>query len=601
MGIMKELRIGTSEKFNFNGGLCLAEENGIALNQSPKLLNVCLDDGGNPSKRPGQKYIYETSLGEGGINAIYGDYKGYLIVAHGTKLYRQRNNAQPEEIYDELEDKKAFIFAYNSILYLMNGSQYIQYDGETVKEVEPYIPLLVMNKKPDASTNDVNESWNMLGRGFRESFNGDGTSKTFKLSLDNLDADKVACNVGGVEGSGFTVDRANGTVTFDTAPEVGNNNVEITAYKTMPELAENIKGCTIGVEFSNRMFITGNSELKNYYYASGLTDDMDVSYFPQKYSYRLSGGDKAITGLKVHHNKLVVFKEDMTATVEASTGLDNTASFPVKLLNTDVGCDIPGSIQLVNNSIVFANTRTGVNVIVSTIVEGEKSIIPISHNINGDNDRPGLLQEGDDLLKTATSIDFGQKYYLCVNGKAYVWDYKDVNSIANPDKLRWFLYDNIYSNGFTISNNKITYGHSTKGMVCQFTHELNDFGEPIKAVFRTKLFDFGYPDVLKNVKKLWYTCKPNSGTNVILSCYNDKGSGVEKTKFPMDKMKNFKWSEFSWEGFSWSVQTFAPTIRIKTKNKKIRYFQVEVVNETAGENLSILHLAIEYMLLRKVK
>lgn len=598
-----ELRLGSSSKIQLDGGLCLYEESSIGLNQSPYggLLNMCLDDGGMPIKRPGQRYLYENSLGDGGINGLYADYKGYSIIAHNTKLYKQRGAEQPSEIYSGLDNSKAFMFVYNGILYLLNGSQYIQYDGITVKNVEPYKPRVSMNRKPDGSSSQVDESWNMLGRGFRNTFNGDGTTKVYKLSLIGLDSDIVSSNVGGSEGNGFVVDRQSGTITFDTAPPQGTNNVEITAYKSFVDLASNILKCKFGVEFSNRIFLGGNGNLPNYYFASGVTDQVDASYFPQKYQYAIRGGDKAVTGFKVHYNKLIVFKEDLTCTVEAATGLDNTASFPIEYLNTDVGCDIPDSIQLINNNVVFANTYGGVYVIVSTMVPGEKSIQPVSLNINGSYGRPGLLDEDIIELKKATSIDFGYKYYLCVRDKCYVWDYKDNFSINTPKNLRWFIYDNINANCFGVRNNELIYGHRNTGMICTFTNVLNDFGKPINGLWKSKLIDFGYPDWLKTINYIWYTCKANSSNEVNVNYYNDNGELLASVVVPGNKIKSFNWSNFNWSNLTWRVQIFAPTIRIKPRVKRIKYFQIEFKNNKYNENLSIISLVIKYTMTKKVR
>ena len=70
------------------------------------------------------------------------------------------------------------------------------------------------------------------------------------------------------EGTDFTVDRKNGTVTFTTAPGAssvtGYDNVEITAAKTRKGYAEKINKCKIislfGVNGAmDRMFLSGNA------------------------------------------------------------------------------------------------------------------------------------------------------------------------------------------------------------------------------------------------------------------------------------------------------------------------------------------------------
>lgn len=69
MGENRELRIGTSAKVQFDGGICYDDETSIDLSQSPYggLLNMCLDDGGMPTKRMGQQYVFENTLGDSGL------------------------------------------------------------------------------------------------------------------------------------------------------------------------------------------------------------------------------------------------------------------------------------------------------------------------------------------------------------------------------------------------------------------------------------------------------------------------------------------------------------------------------------------------------
>ena len=604
MGENKELRVGASAKTQFDGGICYGDESAIDLSQSPYggLLNMCLDDGGMPIKRQGQAYVYTESLGTGGFTGMFADYKGETILAHGGKLYKQTGSLQPVELYDGLSDMKVFMFSYNAILYILDGVKFLRYDGSEVKSVEPYIPRVTMNRKPDGSSSVVDESWNMIGKKFKDSFNGDGASKVYKLSLYPIDsASDVVCNVNGSKITDFTVNTSTGEVTFGTAPAMGNNNVVITASKSFAGLASNILGCTFGIEFSNRMFLSGNDELPNYYFAAGLSDNNDASYFPQKYMYAIKGTDKAVTAFKVQYDKLVVFKEDLTCVIEASTGLDNTASFPISFLNTDVGCDVPDSVQLVKNNIVFCNTYGGVHMIVSTETIGEKAIVPISSNVNGSFDRPGILFEDSNGLRGACSANVGGKYYLCVNGRCYVWDYNGNINVNYPDKLKWFVYDNINAFKFGVKDNVLFYAHRSEGVLCKFVHAPNDFGNGIRGIWKSKLIDFGYPDWYKTVSYIWYTCKANTASDVKINYFNDLGEMVDSVIVPASKLNSFSWSNFSWDKFNWSVQVFAPTIRLKVKIKKIKYFQIELVNDKPNENLSIINLVIRYNLTKKVK
>ena len=117
---------------------------------------------------------------------------------------------------------------------------------------------------------------------------------------------------------------------------------------------------------------------------------------------------------------------------------DNMARFDSRVINAYMGCDIPGSIQLVDNRLTWAHTRFGVLVLQSTVIEDERNVNVISRNINGGRRAPGLLAEQN--LRNAISVVFQGKYFLIVNNNAYVWDYLGTPYIGNKDpiEMQWY-------------------------------------------------------------------------------------------------------------------------------------------------------------------
>ena len=317
--------------------------------------------------------------------------------------------------------------------------------------------------------------------------------------------------------------------------------------------------------------------------------------------YAIKGSDKAVTGFKVHQNKLVVFKEDLTCTVEATTGLDNTASFPISFLNTEVGCDMPDTIQLINNDIVFCNSYGGVYLVASTIIPGEKSIKPISINVNGDSNRNGILQHTIADLESASSVDHNFKYWLCVGNKAYVLDYREGIITTNPDKNKWFYYDNINASCFVIKDNELIYGVRDYGQLVQFTQAFNDFGLPINAKWRSKRMDFSYPDYLKTISDIWVTFNNSLSEDSVITVKFMSENGNIEDVIVIPANDSWSWSSFSWEGFNWKVRLFDKTIKNRVKIRKICYFQIEFSNNMLDQNLSIKNFVINYKLIRKVR
>jgi hypothetical protein len=210
----------------------------VDQNHSPDMLNFHIDERGALTKRTGYERVYATSLGAGAINGMF-EYRKkdgtvQFLLAHGTKLYKQSWTSQPVQIYSGLANQSVNFFSMKDKCYIMDGVNYLVYDGTTVKEVEPYVPTLSVSKLPSGGGTHL-EDFNLLGTAFKESFSSDGTSNDYFLSLKGLDATEVTILANGVEykeGYEFVVDRKSGKVSFYTVPPAGTNNVIITAHKT---------------------------------------------------------------------------------------------------------------------------------------------------------------------------------------------------------------------------------------------------------------------------------------------------------------------------------------------------------------------------------
>lgn len=83
----------------------------IDQHQSSDMLNMHIDSRGSLNKRTGYERVFAISLGVGAINGMYlfrkKDGTSKFIIAHGTKLYTQADDAQPIEIYNG--DRKSVV------------------------------------------------------------------------------------------------------------------------------------------------------------------------------------------------------------------------------------------------------------------------------------------------------------------------------------------------------------------------------------------------------------------------------------------------------------------------------------------------------------
>lgn len=462
-------------------------------NQSPDCKNVWFNNR-ILCKRWGTMPLNTASVGSP-ILAMYDKFfLGNIIFAAGTGLYKMDpGTGIATQIYSGLTANKGVFFRYSvtnaTILWYLNGAQYVQYDGTTVSTITPYIPTVVINRGPTGGGNDHSsdasiEDYNRLGAGFKNSFSADGTAKAYTLTEQNLDSTAVTATVAGTEkheGTDFTVNRTTGVVTFSTAPVHGDNNVIITAYKTHSDWYSSIVTCTKAANFggpnNNRLFFAGNGS--SYYYYS---DVGKAHYWPINQYNFINTADDSITGFGLQNDTMLIFKGNSIYGMTYKTDSQGVGQFPVVNVNSGVGCDCPGTIQLINNKLTWLTSGLGPMTLVNQLNTSGSEVVyrnvnAIGRNINGNSARSGLLNEPN--LENAVAVDFQQKYWIAVNGHVYLWDYglsPYVNSQQVDEaqsQLSWWYFENLDIQCFCQNGTDLYFGDS-QGFICHFENNFVD-------------------------------------------------------------------------------------------------------------------------------
>ena len=581
----------------------------ITDTQSPYMVNLNANDRGALTKRDGQA---EFHIFNGGPIHSFIQYKNKFIAAHGTKISSWDGETETE-LLSGLANQKGEFFIFNDILLYLNGKNYVYYNGETAGNVEGYIPTITISRPPSGG-GEVKEEWNLISNGFTDSFSGTADATAYTLSFGGLDATPVTAKVFNTstkqwdtktEGTHFNVDRTTGVVTFNDAPGEGVNNVLITAYKTFSGMKERVTGCRKvalygGGSNDSRIFITYNGSYKNVYRWTGLTGNTanDYRYFPENSFNRIGSDATYVTGFAKFYAMLILFKEDSIFSIKYD--YQGGSKFPVSLLNSQVGCDMPYTIQIIANAPVWCHTQYGVYTMVQTLIENEKNIAPLSGNVNGADLRPGILDEDKNDLLAATSTDYDGKYWLCVGSKVWVWDYSQSPFISTQDDspYKWFFYDNINANCFLIHDRELYHGDRSTGRITKFIKEWNDYGEAIKAVWKSKLFDFDYFDWIKTVREVRTRTRSGTNSTIKQNFYDDNNVLIDSQTV---KTKSFSWDSFSWSDFTWAVYRFPAVFTKKVKQRNIVHWQIELINDELNKNLSIMGLVVSFTLDRKTR
>ena len=405
----------------------------------------------------------------------------HMIIHCGVSLYDYDMNTNEEKTIKEtgMNPKKSMSFIYNNILYIKDGINYLEYDGEICKEVEGYIPTTTISKAPTGEGSTY-EDVNMLTGKRKNSFCADGESTQFVLDAKELDSDDAKVWINDVEQTQdkFTVDRVNGTVTFTEAPPepdtVGKDNVIIEFSKTITGYRERINKCTLLEVFDNRVFFSGNQDYPNTVFHSSLGNPRYVSDL----DYYNEGLDmSAVKTMVAGNNALWVFKEPSQANTTIfyhNPAIDSEAGkvYPSSHSNISTGC--VGTGINFNDDIVFFSDR-GMEAINGDItteqVVAHRSSLVDNKLINEENYKNMILQEYEGYL------------LVIIDNKVYLADSRGKFTNVDHIEYEWFYWELSKDITYTVVKNGILYLCSNDGI---YTNNEVLVNQIIKAVSNAK-------------------------------------------------------------------------------------------------------------------
>ena len=598
----------------------------LGRNQSPDLLNVYWMDGRLKS-RPGQAYLYETP-----DPSVYGDFFGCYdrlwqgsVIAHkGTKLYKINPSTGVHDVlYTGLTATKgAGFFVFNNKLYYLGGGHYLEVTSSFVAtDVQGYVPTVVMNMKPNGAGGTSYQGENRIAAGKTILYTSDGSSTDYYLPYKNIDSvDKVRVNVydAGTQTyswqtltatTDYTVDLTNGIVSFDSAPAQEDpenpNNVEITISKADTAAANNILTSTClsvyGGNTDLAVVVGGCSSQPNAYFWSGNTSrSVDPTYFPTDY-YNLAGADASnkITAFGRQQGLLIIFQEHSIG--KASFG-DETINDRTYLtlnytgINAAVGCDVPGSVQLCNNNLVFANTYGGVYLLANSTPADENNVRQLSKNVNGNGLR-GLFV---DLVKDkTTSFDDTERYWLITNGKVYVWDYRLRGYTADEENLSWFYFNNIHARGVYQNDKGEHFYFTADGSLVGFTPRVfNDFGEAIERRYAFAVQTFGTYEVLKDVLNIKFAIR--SDTRSVFNVHYETDWEVRDDRTPIVATpRGITMLPYDLtDGYDFESTVFAGWATRIPRTFHIQHFGMTIYNNEVNTDIGLVSAQIFYRYVR---
>mgnify|MGYP007083084056 FL=1 len=585
---------------DFRGVDFLNEPSLVATNRSPDALNVwknykdtqetCIET------RPGYRKIAQIGTK---INGIYLFNLSTAIVHSGNSLYEwsnfpsEPNEDSLREIYNNMNSNERTAFnKFGDNLYINDGSNYILYDGNQVREVkeDAFIPRTTIGRKPTGGGETLQDV-NVLQPKRTNSFLADGTSTQYVLDAIGIDSTEVIAVVNDItltEGTDFTVNRASGIVTFNTAPAqpslAGTDNVFITFSKTVLGYEDRIKKCTKATIFDSRIFYTGNPEFPNAIFHCELNNPAyisDLSY------YEDGSSDSRIKDIVVGSNVLWVFKDldqNNANVFYHEQMLDETqgAVYPCKQGNVSTSCYARG-INF-KDDIVYIS-RDGLEGITTENIDSRQAIAHRSSLVDSK-----MINNSN--YSDAQMVEWQGYLLILVGGEVFLADSRQKYSSLNSFEYEWYYWDisNCSPRVLKEYKDKLYIGANDGSIF--IVEGTNDNEEAILSYWTTPMDNFGYDNKLKTTNKRGGIVKIKTVPNGIVKISRKINTSDEYKYITQKSLTGFDFKSLDFRNFSF-VTTNQSYVILKIKEKKINEISLKFYSDEKDKPFGLFSAALE--------
>ncbi len=539
--------------------------------------------------RPGRHVIADRTW-SGAVRGVWSGRVGSrerVVFASGGGLYEfdtdSRTAAPILGSGVGFTDAETSFFGFSGKLYIQNGHEYLEWDGEQdAFPVEGYRPLVAVSMPPEGGGTEL-EQVNKLNGARRVWFSPDGESKTFALPESGLaSVDYAEQRTSGEAITSYTADLGGGTVTFASAPQKGTNSLEI-GYSHSETLRADVTAMRFSEVFNgstdNRVFLYGDGTNMAIY--SGLDYDgvERADYFPDLNVLHVGTANTPITGMIRHYSRLAVFKTDSAYSIEygaiALSDGRSTAAFYITPSNRAVGNEAPGEVRLVDNS-----PRTLSD---GSVVEW-KNYSSYSANLTADERQARIVSER--VQRTLGSMNLGSSRTFFDRARREYYVFSDGTAVINGVSTdTWCIYREFdFTHLFEFGGE--LYGFTGSGELAHISRQYqSDCGEVITARWRSGSLAMGKDWRRKYSSRVFLTLKPESRAALTVSLQtNRRGSGEMRTV--ASGLASF--NDCTFEHWSFGTNRRPQTKRLKLRAKKFAYMQLLLDSSTNWSMATVL-------------
>lgn len=530
----------------------------------------------------------DIKVAGGGTNtAVRGMWSGNVagedvfVAACNGKLWKLRETNHEwdrQEIGAIQTTDRVFMFGFAGKLYLLNGTEYKCWDGETLYDVTGYRPLVFIGVQPSGGGTEL-EQVNKLNDTRRCWISPTGTDATFQLPETGIDSiDYIKYRAGDVPIAEYTADTEAGTITFTTAPAEGTNTIEI-GWSSGTDFRSEITAMRYAELFSgttdNRVFLYGDGTNIALYSGIDYDGNPTAEYFPDMNVLDIGDKNTPITSLIRHYSRLVAFKTHSAYSVQYSaiTLPDGrqTAAFYSTPINRTIGHAAMGQAQLVLNDPISLHGKD---------IYDWKNNASYSSNLTVDERQAKRIS--DRVAATLSSFtleecvcydnNYAQELYVVSGRRALVWNYA-----ADA----WYLYTNFPALCLLAIGHELYIGMED-GYIRRVSNDYrNDNGEAIHAVWRSGSLSFNREWLKKYTLRIFLGIKPERKSFVEMYVNSDRETTIGQSEIQSASSNSATFVDADFAEWSFNTAAIPRVTRRKLKAKKYAYCQLVLESNSA--------------------
>lgn len=550
----------------------------LKVGESPNMKNLKVTESYTLALREGFE-VLEKPLGvPRGVTV----FKDSIFFVSGSGVYRRCDGECTLAGQLESDSGRVTFLPFGDKLYFFDGVKIKVWQGETVEDIVPYVPLVAISTDY-MGAGVAFEEINMLTPMRRQSFTLAEGKRTLILAEKKVTKIiKVTLNGDVMLASKYTVDLEESTVTLKSDPESLEPNAYEVTYTTQTEDSTSpihrMRYATLwGGDNDTRVFLWGDREEPDVYRYSGVHNGMSgMDYFPELYFNKTLSGS-AVTSVLRHYDRLLIFTEKDAYFSYIETKEDENGkeyfSFPVRTLSSKVGCSEEGCALLALNTPLTVCSGTLYRW-VSTSIRDERNAEDIGERI-----KAGLHE----IIDKGLSLFDRER-----TSELYLW-HADSLYVYNYALDLYYYYEGLNASYFAEAPSGDLYFQRQDGSLCHFIPESFDDGR--KTSFR---WETGYEDVsgldTKNIHSVEFELLPVSETSFDILWVSDNATSIAQN-VGLD-YKVFDFGNVYFDLFSFKTAITPVRLKKRLKLKRCRGFKIILKSDENSGDFHLLSLKI---------